>query len=96
MGNDRKVAIVTGSARGIGKSIAANLADKGISVVITDVMIDQAEETAKELAKKGVETLAIKADVSNVSEVKDLYKKVVGEFGTVDYLINNAGILAII
>ncbi len=92
MGQDKKVAIVTGSARGIGKSIAAKLADNGISLVITDVMIDQAEETAKELAGKGVDTLAVKADVSNFKEVEDLFRKTVDKFGAVDYLINNAGI----
>jgi len=92
LGQDKKVAIVTGSARGIGKSIAANLADNGISLVITDVMMEQAEETAQELAEKGVETLAIKADVSNFKEVEDLFRKTVDKFGTVDYLVNNAGI----
>ncbi|MCK5853552.1 3-oxoacyl-[acyl-carrier-protein] reductase [bacterium] len=92
MGQDKKVAIVTGSARGIGKAIAAKLADSGISLVITDVMMDQAEKTAKELAEKGVETLAIKADVSNFKEVEDLFRKTIDKFGTVDYLVNNAGI----
>ncbi len=92
MEQDKKIAVVTGAARGIGKSIAAKLADNGISVVISDVMIEQAEETAEELAQKGVETLALKADVSNAQEVEALFKKIVDKFGTVDYLVNNAGI----
>jgi 3-oxoacyl-[acyl-carrier protein] reductase len=92
LGQDRKVAVITGSARGIGKSIAEKLADNGISVVITDVMMEEAEQTAKELAEKGVETLALKADVSNAEEVVKLFKDVVAKFGTVDYLVNNAGI----
>jgi len=89
---DKKIAVVTGAARGIGKSIAAKLADEGISLVITDVMMEQAEETAEELAQKGVETLALKADVSNAQQVETLFKKIVDKFGTVDYLVNNAGI----
>ena len=92
MEQEKKVAVVTGAARGIGKSIAAKLADEGIALVITDVMMEQAEETAGELAQKGVETLALKADVSNAQEVEELFKKIVDKFGTVDYLVNNAGI----
>lgn len=92
MEQDKKIAVVTGAARGIGKSIAAKLADEGISLVITDVMMEQAEETAEELAQKGVETLALKADVSNAQQVETLFKKIVDKFGTVDYLVNNAGI----
>jgi 3-oxoacyl-[acyl-carrier protein] reductase len=92
LGQDRKVAVVTGSARGIGKSIAEKLADNGISVVITDIMMDEAEQTANELAEKGVETLALKADVSNADDVAALFKEVMAKFGTVDYLVNNAGI----
>jgi len=89
---DKKIAVVTGAARGIGKAIAEKLADNGIAVVITDIMLEQAEETAKELTQKGVEALALKADVSNAAEVEALFKKIVDKFGSVDYLVNNAGI----
>ncbi len=92
MEQDKKIAVVTGAARGIGKAIAEKLADNGIAVVITDIMLEQAEETAKELTQKGVEALALKADVSNAAEVEALFKKIVDKFGSVDYLVNNAGI----
>jgi len=92
MSDENRVAIVTGSARGIGKAIAKGLAESGINVVISDIMEDLARATAKELEAFGVQTLAIKADVSNASDVGHLIKATVEKFGKVDYLVNNAGI----
>jgi len=92
MSDENRVAIVTGSARGIGKAIAQGLAESGINVVISDIMEDLARATAKELEAFGVQTLAIKADVSNASDVGHLIKATVEKFGKVDYLVNNAGI----
>ena len=60
MYEDRKNAVVTGAARGIGKAIARNLAENGINVVISDVLVEEAEKTAIELAKLGVKAIAIK------------------------------------
>ncbi len=92
MSDDKRVAIVTGSARGIGKAIAWGLAESGVNVVITDIIEDAANATAKELSGLGVETLAIKADVSKAADAEMLIKTTVGKFGKVDYLVNNAGI----
>jgi len=87
-----KVAVITGSGRGIGKGIAEKLAGHGAHVVITDIDIDTAKETAAEIEKTGVETLAIACDVSNGDDVKNLFSKAVEKWGKVDILVNNAGI----
>ena len=91
MSDEKRVAIVTGSARGIGKAIAKGLAESGVNVVITDIMEEAANNTANELAALGVETLAIKADVSKAADAEMLIKTTVEKFGKVDYLVNNAG-----
>ena len=88
-----KVAIVTGSARGIGKAIAEEYAKNGAKVVISDILQELADETAKELQDKyNVETLAIKADVSKMEEVESLVKNTIEKFGSIDIIVNNAGI----
>jgi len=88
-----KVAIVTGSRRGIGKGIAEKLAEAKANVVISDIDQKDCEATAKEIKEKfGVKTLAIKCDVSNKKEVDDLIQKTVKKFGKIDILVNNAGI----
>lgn len=92
MYEDRKNAVVTGAARGIGKAIARNLAENGINVVISDVLIDEAEQTAQELTDLGIKAIAIKTDVSKASEAEHLIEETVQQFGSVDFLINNAGI----
>ncbi len=92
MSDEKRVAIVTGSARGIGKAIAKGLAENGVHVVITDIMEEAAQKTAEELAAYGVETMAIKADVSKAADAEMLIKSTVERFGKVDYLVNNAGI----
>ena len=87
-----KTALITGSARGIGKTIAERLASDGAKIVISDVMMDVAEATVKELQDKGYEAICIKADVSNPDDVKNLIKETVEKFGTLDMVVNNAGV----
>jgi len=87
-----KVAIVTGGARGIGKAISEKLASEGASLVLVDVMLDVAEQTANEFKAKGVNAFAVKADVSKLSEAEEAVKKAVEHFGKIDILVNNAGI----
>jgi 3-oxoacyl-[acyl-carrier protein] reductase len=85
-------AIVTGAARGIGKAIAQRLAKEGINVVISDIMGEEAEKTAREIEKAGVRSMALKADVSSSHDAEELVKQAVSAFGSIDILINNAGI----
>ncbi len=87
-----KTALITGSARGIGKAIAERLASQGAKIVISDVMMDVAEETVKEFNDKGYEAFAIKADVSNADDVQALIKETVAKYQTLDIMVNNAGI----
>ena len=88
-----KAAIVTGSARGIGKAIAARLARDGIQVALVDINEEAVQASAREIAREtGSETMAIRCDVSREEEVITAVRAVLERFGTVDVLVNNAGI----
>ena len=89
---EKKVAVVTGAGKGIGKATATKLAEEGARVVISDIDFSFAENLAAKLKKMGRETLAVKADVSRWREVESLFKQTERKFGGVDILINNAGI----
>jgi 3-oxoacyl-[acyl-carrier protein] reductase len=90
----KKVCIVTGSSRGIGKGIAMAFAKEGARIVINYCSHDaDARETADEITKQHhAEVEIVKADVSKEEEVIEMIKKIKDRFGTVDILINNAGI----
>ena len=92
MDYEPKSAIITGSAQGIGKAIAVKLAEKGLNIVVSDIMIDEAKKSAAEIEKMGVKAIAVKTDVSNAEDVKVLIETTKETFGSVDILINNAGI----
>ncbi len=85
-------ALVTGGARGIGKSICVRLAREGVNIAVADVMLDAAEETAGELEGMGVKAIAVGMDVSNGQSVAASIKEVAEKLGRIDILINNAGI----
>ena len=85
-----KVAIVTGSARGLGKGIAVKLADEGAKVVIADMA--GAEETAKEICDNGGTATAFQVNVAKQDEVQALVKYAIDTYGTLDIMVNNAGI----
>ncbi|MDD4858962.1 MAG: 3-oxoacyl-[acyl-carrier-protein] reductase [Dehalococcoidales bacterium] len=88
-----RVAIVTGSGRGIGKAIALKLAAAGANVVINDVGDPQtAEGVAAEIKALGRQSLAVIADVSAPAEVTAMIDKTIAAFGKIDILVNNAGI----
>jgi len=88
-----KVAIVTGGAQGIGKSIVEKLASEGANCVIVDVDLQTAQNTAKEVEEKyGVKTLVFNVDVVNYQQVQSCVDETVAKFGKVDILVNNAGI----
>lgn len=87
-----QTAIVTGGGRGIGKAISIALAKKGVNVVVVGTNFDIASQTAEELLGLGVKSIALKADVSQADDVKNIFEKTLSEFGKVEILVNNAGI----
>lgn len=88
-----KTAIVTGGSRGIGKAVAIKLAELGANVVINYTSSpEKAHDVVRTIESLGRQAMAIKADVSNNSEVEDFIKTVESKFSTVDILVNNAGI----
>ena len=89
MNFENKTVIVTGSARGIGRTIAEYFARHNANVVISD--IDQ-EAVDKVVAEIGSKALGIKADVLNLEEVENLFAKTVEKFGSIDIVVNNAGV----
>ncbi|MGA8863172.1 MAG: SDR family oxidoreductase [Gallionella sp.] len=93
MSLSNKVAIVTGSSRGIGTHIAKSLSQAGARVVV-NYASDQAgaNHVVAEIHASGGESIAVRADVSKPSEVKALFDTAIAKFGKVDLLINNAGI----
>lgn len=85
-------AIITGGGRGIGRATAECLARQGVNIVVVDVNMDIAKETASELESLGVKSIALKADVSNSSDVSSIFEIAVKEFEKIEILVNNAGI----
>lgn len=86
-----RVALVTGSGRGIGKAIAQRLADGGATIVINDIS-DAAVVVAEEIKTAGKPSLFIKADVTSSIEVGQMFEKLISILGRIDILVNNAGI----
>ena len=88
-----RVAIVTGSARGIGQAIALKLAEVGATVVVNDIgEAEPLESVAEEIRAMNRQSLAVIADVSSSTEVANLVDKTINTYGKVDILVNNAGI----
>ncbi|WP_369308880.1 3-oxoacyl-ACP reductase FabG [Providencia rettgeri] len=87
-----KIAIVTGSARGIGFAIAQVLAEEGAKVVISDLAISSGEESAKQLQQQGFEAVFIPCDISKREQVNALFSQTKEHFGGIDVIVNNAGI----
>lgn len=90
---DNKVAIVTGAASGMGKSIAQLYVKEGASVLLADFNGDGAKEVSDTLNAEGGTSEAIKVDVSKNDDVSNMFDKAVELYGTVDILVNNAGIM---
>lgn len=94
LGLKNKIAIVTGGAKGIGAGISEVLAEEGVNIVIadfapleeTDLFADQLRQTY------GIKVLAVKADIGKPEDIENIYKETLENFGTVDILMNNAGI----
>ena len=93
MEEERKIVLITGASRGIGKETAKVYAENGYDVAINYVSEKtDVEGIKKEFQDMGVKCLMIKADVSNEEDVNNMVEKVISEFGKIDVLVNNAGI----
>jgi len=91
---EKKIILITGASRGIGRATAKLLANCGACVIVNYKNSEKkAKELVDEIASSGFKAVMFKADVSNEKEVKDLYDFVKGNYGRLDVLINNAGIM---
>ncbi len=91
--SDKKVALITGGSRGIGKACALELARNGVDVIINYAGNDvAANQTVEELKALGSNSVALRFDVSNKALVEENIQKIVEQYGTIDILVNNAGI----
>ena len=88
-----RVALVTGGSRGLGKTIALQLANDGAQVVVNyAASVDKAEEVVATIQAEGGKALAMKADVSVLEEVEKMVDTIYEQFGRIDILVNNAGV----
>ena len=89
-----KVAVVTGASRGIGRACALRLARDGMTVVVNySHSVEAADAVVEEIKGAGGDALAVRADVSDPAQVKELFKTVWKTYGQLDVLVNNAGIV---
>ncbi len=89
---NNKVAIITGAARGMGKSHALKMAEAGAKIVVSDLDQNACEKVVEEIKNRDGEALAIKCDVINKAEIDEMVEKTLEKFNRVDILVNNAGI----
>jgi 3-oxoacyl-[acyl-carrier protein] reductase len=87
-----RVALVTGAAQGIGKAISLLLAKQGADIVVSDVNLEKATETAKEIETMGRKAMAVRVDVSRLEDVDQMVDAILKQLGKIDILVNNAGI----
>src|SRR5690606_2281679 len=88
---DNKVAIITGSGRGIGAAAAKLFAEHGAKVVVSDIDPEPANQTADAIKAAGGAALALKVDVTRDADIEELIGQTVSQFGGIDILVNNAG-----
>ena len=89
-----KTALVTGASRGIGKAIAIRLAKDGYDIAVNyNSNTEKAEQTAAEIRSLGVKAVTYKADTSKIDEVKAMFREIRKDFGGLDVLVNNAGVV---
>src|ERR1700757_1035935 len=90
----KKVAVITGASRGIGKAVAERLAKDGFAVVVNYASsAPEAEEVVSKIRAEGGEAIAIKADISDAGQVEQLFAQTLDKFGSVDVVVQNSGIM---
>ena len=87
-----KKALVTGGGSGLGRECALLFAKNGADVLIADLKPERCEAVANEVRALGREAIAYSLDVANYEQVANMYKKIVEEWGTVDFVVNSAGV----
>lgn len=87
-----KIAIVTGSRRGIGRAIALELAREGAKIVVSDIDLKGCQKVCDEIKKIGSDAIAVKCDVSKKRDVDTMVKRTIQKFKRIDILVNNAGV----
>jgi NAD(P)-dependent dehydrogenase (short-subunit alcohol dehydrogenase family) len=88
-----QVAIITGSARGIGRETALSLAREGASIVVADINEAGAQDAAAEIEGLGQRAIAVQTDVAHHGQVQEMVQRAIDTFGRIDILVNNAGTL---
>ncbi len=88
---DSKVALITGGSRGLGAAICETLAAAGATVIAADIRVDQAEQVAQEIRKKGGEAIALPLDITNDDQIATAIQRILDQYEKIDILINNAG-----
>jgi len=88
-----KVAIVTGSTRGIGRAIAIGYGREGASVVVTGTKAALCEEVAGLIKAEGGRAIGVTCDIADMEDIRSLFKKTLDEYGRIDIIVNNAGVV---
>ena len=91
---DRAVAVLTGAGSGVGRATALSLAARGTRVAVSDLSADRAEETASLVAGDGGEAIGVRVDVADQDDLELLRDRCLEQFGRVDVVVNNVGVLA--
>jgi len=91
--SQQRIALVTGAGQGIGAAIARHLGLSGCKLVLVDINQDHLSQLSTQLNNEGIENLTVTLDVTNKDAIKKSFEKVIEQYGTIDVLVNNAGII---
>src|SRR5690625_188546 len=92
-GASKRVTIVTGASRGLGRAAAYELAGAGYAVALAARSVEECEEAAREIREQGGDAMAVKLDVADRKSVRNAVESVLAKWGRIDVLVNNAGVV---